>query len=77
MAFYIYCPQVEICPVHSFDAVGVNMHQRFVGSTIEVFLLLIMLSLGLGYWPYAACYIGYIYAYRICYLFFVHSLVDI
>ena len=29
----IHCPQVEICPVHSLDAVQENMHHRFVGST--------------------------------------------
>ena len=35
--FYIHCPQVGICPVHSFDAVGENMHYRFVGSNLVMY----------------------------------------
>ena len=32
--FYIHCPHVEICPVHSIDAVEENMHYRLVVSTL-------------------------------------------
>ena len=32
--FYIHCLQVEICPVHSFDAVRENMCYRFVVITL-------------------------------------------
>ena len=34
--FYIYCPQVKICPVHSFDTVGENMCHRLVVSTVTM-----------------------------------------
>ena len=32
--FYIHCPQVEICPVPSFDLIGENMRHRLVVSTL-------------------------------------------
>ena len=38
MEFYIHCPQIEIWPVHSFDAVEENMHHRFAGSTLNSFM---------------------------------------
>ena len=32
--FYIHYPQIEICPVHSFDAVEEKMCHRLVVSTL-------------------------------------------
>ena len=33
LEFYIHCTQVEMCAVHSVDAVGKNMCHRYIGST--------------------------------------------